>query len=119
MSQRRLNCWFYTFWQIFKMKGRLTFFVKRVGPGGFIPHAGLIQKKGPNLTVIEYKAVTRKRFFFDRSGSNILWFKGRVRVRKYRLVGEGWGDTFEEAEQAAVPTFLINDGSSLYDAHMG
>jgi hypothetical protein len=117
---RRLNCWLYTGWLIFRLKGRLTFFVKRVGPGGAIPHAGVIQQKGQNLTFIEYKAVTRKRFFFDRSGSNVLWFKGKVRVRRYRLVGEGWGDTLEEAQAAMPPaTFLINDGGPEYDAHMG
>lgn len=116
MPRLRLNCWLYMLWLLFRLKGRVIFFVERVGPHGLIPHTGVIKKGDRELTLYEYKATHRKRSFFDRDGSNVLLFKGRVRIIRYRMIGVSWGDTLEEAQQG-VPTFMVNDGGPEYSAH--
>ena len=96
-TYKRLNCLIVAlrFW--FSSRGRSIFGVRRSeGLGGLVPHALVIRQRGAWLTVVDYVPRRRKASFFGR-GDFALLFRGRYRVRRYRLVAEGSGDCAKAA----------------------
>lgn len=70
------------------------------GLGGAIPHFVLVRDRGHTLTLVEYLPLRRKQSLFSR-GDFALLFDGRYRVRRFRLVAEGVGESLLEAARAA------------------
>jgi len=96
-KSNKLNCLIVAMRLWFSSRGRSIFGVRRSESlGGLIPHALVIRERGVWLTVIDYVPRKRKASFFGR-GDFVLWFRGRYRVRRYRLVGKGTGDCFRSA----------------------
>lgn len=96
-KRNRLNCWLVAMRLWFGSRGRSIFGVRRSeGLGGLVPHALVIRERGALLTVIDYVPRKRKRSFIGR-GDFVLLFNGKYRVRRYRLVGKGYGDCARSA----------------------
>lgn len=100
-TYKRLNCLIVAlrFW--FASRGRSIFGVRRSeGLGGMVPHALVIRERGAWLTVVDYVPRKRKASFFGH-GDFALLFRGRYRVRRYRLVEKGAGDCVRSAIRQA------------------
>lgn len=97
-----LNCLIVAAWLFVASHGRNSIWVKRSeGKRGRIPHMGVMRERGRELTVVDYIPRKRKSSMFDR-GQCFVLFDGLFRVRRYRLMGVGTGDTLSEAYRAVV-----------------
>lgn len=96
-TYKRLNCLIVALRLWLASRGRSIFGVRRSeGLGGLVPHALVIRERGAWLTVVDYVPRKRKASFFGR-GDFVLLFNGKYRVRRYRLVGKGYGNCAKAA----------------------
>lgn len=98
-----LNCLLVAAWLWGMSRARSWLAVKRsVSLWGLVPHFSVVRDHGRRLTVIEYIPRRRKHAFSDRMGQSFMLFDGLYRVREYRMVGMGTGDTLRDALSSVV-----------------
>lgn len=98
-----LNCLIVALWLwgITHAKSWLT--VRRsISFRGMIPHFGVVKEKDGYLTFIEYIPRQRKSALSSSVGQSFVLFDGMYKVRKFKQIGVGAGDTLKEAMRAVV-----------------